>query len=347
MMFQQEGNLFFQNTCIDFSANINFLGIPDAVMEAARSGLVAAMLEVQQHPGALNEHVAAWEGVEPEQVYCGVGPSEIIRNLLWMLKPKKALLPSPGFEEYLRALSMAQCGIDYFYTKQEDGFRIPVQEFLSYITQETDVVFWCNPNNPAAVLYRREELEQVVIRCEQTGTLLILDECCLDFVECAGEVTMRSKDASRSLFIVKDFTKMFAMPGIRLGYGLCTDQELMGKLRSAVQMSNVSAVAQKAGIACTGEREFVQRTVQEIAKERAWLLEELRRIKITQARGEANIIFFKSRPKLHTFSVMHGILLRDCSNFEGLEEGWYRIAVRGREENKKLIAMLEQWQREA
>ena len=112
-------------------------------------------------------------------------------------------------------------------------------------------------------------------------------------------------------------------------------------------MSNVSAVAQKAGIACTGEREFVKRTVQEIAKERAWLLEELRRIKITQARGEANIIFFKSRPKLHTFSVMHGILLRDCSNFEGLEEGWYRIAVRGREENKKLIAMLEQWQREA
>lgn len=346
-MFQQEGNLFFQNTCMDYSANINFLGIPDAVMEAARSGLVAAMLEVKEHPGALHEHVAAWEGVEPEQVYCGVGPSEIIRNLLWVLKPKKALLPSPGFEEYLRALSMAQCGIDYFYTKEADGFRVPVEEFLSCITQDIDVVFWSNPNNPAAVLYSRDDIGQVLKRCEQTGTVLILDECCLDFVEAAEDVTMRSKDASGSLFIVKDFTKMFAMPGIRLGYGLCTNQELMGKLRSAVQMCNVSAVAQKAGIACTKERGFVQKTVLEVAKERDWLLDQFSRIGITQARGEANIIFFKSRPKLHTFSVMHGILLRDCSNFEGLGEGWYRIAVRGREENEKLIEMLKQWQQEA
>ena len=208
-------------------------------------------------------------------------------------------------------------------------------------------MFWCNPNNTAAVLYSREELEQVLKRCEQTGTLLVLDECCLDFVECAGEVTMRAKDASQSLFIVKDFTKMFAMPGIRLGYALCTDQELMGRLRSAVQMWNVSAVAQKAGIACTKEREFVQKTVREIAKERVWLLEQFHRIGITQAKGEANMIFFQSRPKLHTFSVMHGILLRDCSNFEGLEEGWYRVAVRGREENEKLVEMLEQWQQEA
>lgn len=343
-MYQHGGNVFFQNTCIDFSANINFLGIPDAVMQAARSGLVAAVHYPQEQNGTLNEHVAEWEGVEPEHVFCGNGASEIIRTLAQVLQPKKALLPAPGFEEYTRSLSMVQCEIGYYYTKEEDGFRVPLEDFLTHITEDTDVVFWGNPNNPTTILYDRDYLQQVLRRCEQTDTILILDECFLDFVEGAADITMRAKDASGHLFLIKEFTKIFAMPGIRLGYGLCTNAELMDKLRNAVQPWNVSTVAQRAGIACTKEREFVERTVQETARERVWLLGELERIGIANARGEANFIFFKSRPRLHAFSMMRGIMLRDCSNFEGLTEGWYRVAVRSREENEKLVGVLEQWQ---
>ena len=171
-----------------------------------------------------------------------------------------------------------------------------------------------------------------------------MDECYLDYVEGAADFSMCAQDAPGSLFVLKEFTKIFAMPGIRLGYGLCTDQSLMEKLRGAVQSWMVSAVAQRAGIACTKEHEFMQKTVQETAKERCWLLEELARIGIEQARGEANFIFFKSRPRLHAFSMMRGIMLRDCSNFEGMPQGYYRIGVRSREENEKLIGVLEQWQ---
>lgn len=343
-MIQHGGNVFFQNNCIDFSANINFLGIPDPVMQAARSGLVAAVQNPQEQSGTLEEHIADWEGVAPEHVFCNNGASEIVRSLVQVLQPKKALLPAPGFEEYLRPLSMVQCGITYYYTKEEDGFQIRLDNFLEQITEDTDLVFCCNPNNPTAVLYEKAFLEQVLKRCEQTDTMLVLDECCLDFTEDAQNITMHAKDADRRLFIVKDFTKMFAMPGIRLGYGLCTDEAFIGKLRGTLQPWSVSSVAKKAGIACTKQYEFIKKTVQETAKERGWLLEEFRRIGIEKSKGEANMVFFKSRPRLHAFGMMHGIMLRDCSNLEGMPEGYYRIAVRSREENEKLIEVLEQWQ---
>ena len=343
-MIQHGGNGFFQNTCIDFSANINFLGIPDLVMQAARSGLMAAVQSPQESSGSLEEHIAQWEGVEPAHVFCSNGASEVVKGLVQVLQPKKALLPAPGFEEYLRPLSMVQCGITYYYTKEEDDFLIPLDDFLAHITQDIDLVFCCNPNNPTATLYDQEFLQQVLKRCEQTNTMLALDECCLDFVENAQALSMHEKNADKRLFIIKDFTKMFAMPGIRLGYGLCTDRALIEKLRGNLQPWCESSVAKKAGIACTKEQEFVQKTVQETAKERVWLLEQLNQIGIGKVKGEANMIFFKSRPGLHAFGMMHGIILRDCSNLEGMPQGNYRIAVRSREENEKLIEVLKQWQ---
>lgn len=344
-MNQYGGNLFFQDACIDFSANINFLGIPEAVMQAARSGLVAALQELQANSGSLNEHVAKWEGVGPGHVFCGNGISEVIRILVQVLQPKKALIPTPGFEEYIRPLSMARCGIEYYYTKEEDGFQVLLDDFLLHITEDTDIVFWCNPSNPAAVLYSKGFLKEVLKRCVDMGALFVVDECCLDFVEDAGRYTMKSKEAPGSLFIMKDFTKMFAMPGIRFAYGLCTDQDLLEKMQAAVSpLSRVSAVGQKAGIACTKERGFVEQTVEQTAKERTWMLGELEKIGIAGAKGEANFIFFKSCPGLHAFSIMHGIMLRDCGNLEGMPQGYYRVSVRSHEENTKLLEVLLQWQ---
>jgi len=343
-MYQHGGNIFFHNDCIDFSANINFLGIPEPVMAAARSGLVASIHYPQEYNGTLTEHVAEWEGVKPEHVFCGNGASEVIRLLMQTLHPSRALLPAPGFEEYTRALASVGCETEYFYTERENDFRIEPEEFCGRITQDVDVVFLCNPNNPTAVLYDRTFLDRVLERCSQMHVMLVLDECFLDFVEGAKELTMCSPDASPWLFIIKAFTKIFAMPGIRLGYGLCTDGPLMERLRETAQPWNVSMVAQRAGIACTKERAFVKETVKETGREREWLMERLCGLGFPYIRGGANFIFFYSAPGLHAFSIQRGIMLRDCSNFEGLPPGYYRVAVRGREDNEKLVEVLREWQ---
>ena len=343
-MFQQAENLFFQNSCIDFSANVNFLEVPEPVMQAARMGLVAAMQDVQESEGTLEEHVAEWEGVQPEHVFCGNGAAEVTRSLTMVLKPKKALLPAPGFEEYIRTLKISQCSVTYYYTKESDGFRIPLEDFCGQITEDIDLVFLSNPNNPTAALYDRAFIEAVLKQCEAVHAMLILDEVYLDFIEQADELTMSSDHMSRSLFIVKDFTRMFAMSGVRLGYGLCADNELLEQMnKSLLPLYRASAVAQKAGIACTKESEFMQKTVQETTKEREWLLGEFKKLGI-EGTGTGNIIFFKTRPRLHVFSIVNGIMLRHCSNLEGMPEGYYRVAVKSHEENEKLIEMLRQWQ---
>lgn len=342
-MLQHGENLFFQNDCIDFSATMNFLGIPEPVMQAARSGLVAAMRFLQENEGTLEEHVAEWEDVKPEHIFCGNGASEAARSFLNAYRPHKALIPAPGFEEYIRALSMVGCSIEYYYTKESEGFAIQADDFCSHITDDIDVVFLCNPGNPSTVLYGRDFLEKVLSQCEKAHAFLIIDECLLGFVEGAGGLTMVSKDASSSLFILKSFTNMFALPGIRLGYGICTNEEIIAKMRGTI-LQVVSKVAQCAGIACTKEREFVHYSAAQMEIERQWLLGELQKIGITDAKGAADFIFFKSRSGLHAFSIMQGIMLRDCSNLEGLSEGHYRIAVRNRADNLKLIEVLKLWQ---
>lgn len=345
-MDQLGRNGFFQSTCIDFSANVNFLGLPDSVMQAARSGLVAPMHNPQEQQASLESYVAEWDGVEPGEVYCGNGVSEVIGTLMQVLKPQKALLLAPGLEEYLRTLSMAKCEVAYYHTKESEDFHIQAEDFCNSITEDIDVVFLSNPNNPTAVLYEKTVVETILRQCEAVHALLILDECFMDLVDNAGQYTMKSKEMSKSLFIIKDFTRIFALPGIRLAYGLCADQKLISELHRTKQ-PNVSMVAKRAGIACTKEREYVHTTVQEIGKERTWLMQELEQLGMERVKGEANIIFFASRPRLHVFSILHGIMLRDCSNFEGLSEGYYRIAVRSHEENEKLLEVLKQWQSQA
>ena len=346
-MYQHGGNVTFHSTCIDFSANVNFLGIPENVMQAARSGLLAAIHYPQEYNGTLSEHIAQWDQVEPEHVFCGNGASEIIRSLMPVLQPKHALLPAPGFEEYTRSLAAVDCEIHYFYTKAGQGFRIPLDEFCGQITEDVDVVFFCNPNNPTADLYGKDFVQAVLERCEEKNAFLILDECFLDFVEGESSITMKSPHASKHLFIIRAFTKIFAMPGIRLGYGLCTNKKVMDRLRETVQPWNVSTVAQRAGIACTKEREFVDKTVQATKIEREWLVERLEQLGFLEIQAEANFVFFKSRPGMHAFSLLKGIMIRDCSNFEGLEPGYYRVAVRSREDNEKLIEVLRQWQEQS
>lgn len=341
-MLQHGENMFFQNDCIDFSATINFLGIPEPVMQAARSGLVAAMRFLQENEGTLEEHIAEFEGVKPEHIFCGNGASEVVRSFLNAQKPRKALIPAPGFEEYIRALSMVQCEIEYYYTKESEGFVIK-EDFCSRITDEIDVVFLCNPTNPATVLYDRGFLEKALRQCEKTHARLILDECLLGFVKEADSFSLKSKEASGNLFLVKSFTNMFALPGIRLGYGICTDEDVIQKMRSTI-LQVVSKVAQCAGIACTKEREFIEESAKRMDIERQWLLSQMREIDgILDTKGAADFIFFKSRPGLHAYSVMKGIMLRDCGNLEGLSEGFYRVAVRSREENEKLVEVLKQW----
>jgi len=180
-------------------------------------------------------------------------------------------------------------------------------------------------------------------RCNKCGTILVLDECFIEFLEeperyeCRGYLTQYP-----NVVIIKAFTKIFCMPGVRLGYALCENAALRKRMRAMLQPWNVSVTAQEAGVAALVDCEaYLKRTREYIKKEKFWMTERMRKLGLNVWGSEANYIFFKGKSGLYEKALEDGLLIRDCSNYEGLTEGYYRIAVRSEEENERLITWLE------
>ena len=205
-----------------------------------------------------------------------------------------------------------------------------------------DIAFLCNPNNPTGILIEREFFLRVLERCRELGILLVVDECFLDFVEEPENYTLKGQLSSyKNLFLLKAFTKRYAMAGVRLGYGISNDQELLARMELMTQPWNVSSMAQAAGIAALRETEYVEEGRRMVFREKEFLMSEMRKLDLKVYPSQANYLFFHGPKGLFGECVKKNLLIRDCGNYEGLEEGYYRVAVKRHEDNEKLISGLE------
>ena len=214
---------------------------------------------------------------------------------------------------------------------------------MQAITPDVDMVFLCQPNNPTGLTSPRELLLHIAARCRDFGALLVLDECFTDFLDMPEANSMkRELEHFPNLLILKAFTKLYAMAGVRLGYALCADTALLEALAKAGQPWAVSSLAQAAGIAALREKDYVQRLRCLIGEERPWLLGELTALGLRVIPGEANYLLFACARPLTLPLRQRGILIRSCANYPGLDERWYRVAVRTHEENQHLVAALRE-----
>ena len=283
------------------------------------------------------------EEISSDWIICGNGAAELLFSLVSAKKPQKALLVSPGFAEYEQALKTVNCDIRYYELSKERGFLLG-EEYLESLQQDLDIVFLCNPNNPTGLLIPTELLKKIVDICKEKQIFLVLDECFLEFV--SDELMNPQKKLLKempNLFILKAFTKMYGMPGLRLGYGLCSDIPLLEQMHQMTQPWNVSVPAQFAGVAACKETDFVVKTRIYIAQEREYLSNELKRLKFIVYDSQANYIFFEAPKNLWDLCEKENILIRDCSNYRGLTKGYYRIAVKTRQENEELIRVLSKY----
>ncbi|MBQ9661649.1 MAG: aminotransferase class I/II-fold pyridoxal phosphate-dependent enzyme [Oscillospiraceae bacterium] len=328
---------------MDFSASISPLGLPKGVREAA----VRALDEADRYPDplcrALCAKLAEKHGIPAGQIVCGNGAADLIHRLCSRLRPRHALLAAPDFTEYRRALQSAGCGISLFPLQAEDGFRLGTA-FADTIGEETDIVFLSNPNNPSGVLTGREVLEPILQRCREKNCLLVVDECFLDFAEREAEVSMiPALDGTPQLAVLKAFTKTYAMAGLRLGYLLCGNAELAAALQREGQPWPVSHIAQEAGLAALTEENYVNLLRRLITTERKRMAQALDEMGFTVIPGEANYLLLQSgNTRLCDRLRRRGILIRDCSCYDGLGPGWYRVAVRTERENSALLGALRE-----
>lgn len=322
---------------LDFSANISPLGVPEGVRQA----IAAAVDELPRYPDPLCRELRAalalHHGVQAEQILCGNGAADLIDRLALARRPERAMVLAPTFAEYAAALTRAGCRVAEYPLREENDFAL-TGEILEKITPALDVLILCNPNNPTGVAAPRNLLESIAEKCDETGTLLVLDECFCDFLAEEAEGTMLPFLEKHRMLILRAFTKFYALAGLRLGYCLCADTALLERMRLAGQPWNVSGLAQAGGVAALREKAYGEKLKALIAAQRPILAAALADCGFRVLPGRANYLLFYSKDyALHEKLRAKGILIRSCANYSGLGPGWYRTAVRGAEENQTLI----------
>jgi len=338
MIQHHGGNIYGYADILDFSANINPLGMPEIVKQAIAAGIDDIGCYPDPYCTALRKKLAVREGVSAESIVCGNGADDIIFRIAHAFRPRKALICAPSFTEYSRALAETGCEVAEYQLSRENGFAV-TDEFISVINSSYDICFVCTPNNPTGRLITPEILQALAQKCSENGIILVCDECFLDFVAESEKYSLRNFLNANSV-ILKAFTKVYAMPGIRLGYALCGSISIAERIRNSGQFWSVSSVAQTAGIAALDAEGYICRTRELIEAERHFLTEELTSLGIEVFGAAANFLLLMSSMGLYEKMLEEGILIRDCSDFSGLSDGYYRIAVRTHDENIRLVDAL-------
>lgn len=329
------GDVYAGDIELDFSANTNPFGTPAGVQAAIKRAVTRLDRYPDPYCRRLVSAIAAHECVPNEFVLCGNGAAELIYSYCEAVRPRKAIELAPTFSEYSLALERTGCDVNRHLLREEDGFRV-TERLLSDIEEfRPDAVFLCDPNNPTGRSADEALKTALLETCSRLGVRLFADECFLDFTGGAGFVPKTA--AHPALTVLKAFTKIFGMAGVRLGYVISSDAELLKNMSRAVQPWNVSTVAQEAGTAALGESGFVEKTRRLIEKERPRLAGALSALGLTVFRSDANFLLFKGDPSLGAELKKLGIAVRDCSNYIGLGPGFFRAAVKKPEQNDRLI----------
>lgn len=336
------GDVYRHPGVLDFSSNINPLGTPERVIRAA----CESMTEISRYPDVLQEKLltklSSYENVPADWLICGNGAAEVIFSFVHAVRPEKALVTAPSFAEYEGALKAVDCEVAYAELREEDGFALTAS-YLDLLTPDIDMAFLCNPNNPTGCTIDPELMGRILDRCRDNGIWLLVDECFQDFLDEPDRLTVKDRLADHpQLFILKAFTKRYAVPGIRLGYGLTANGELLEAMHRIVQPWNVSIPAQAVGAAALDEEAYVDKARSLIRTERAFLKEELAKLGFTVYASKANYIFFRGPEGLLEKALARQVLIRSCANYPGLDGRYYRVSVRLHDENLQLLEALRQ-----
>ena len=331
---------------IDFSANLNPLGMPAEVVQ--RLSDAAASFDIYPDPQcrALRAALAAHHGIPPEYVLCTAGASDLIDRLCLTLLPENALVTAPCFSGYIQALERVGAHIVHHRLREEEGFNVTAR-ILDELRATSlpsgaafDVVVLCSPNNPTGLVLDSGLLRELLDAARETGTTVVLDECFLGFTDETSAVELCAEN--RHLVVVRAFTKMYALAGLRLGYGVCADVGLVHRLDEAGQPWAVSTPAQIAGQAALGVEGWHQRTREYVRAEREALRHGLESLGCTVVPGQANYLLFRCPIALCEPLRERGILIRCCDDYEGLDAAWYRVAVRTTDENAALLQAMKE-----
>ena len=360
---------------LDYSSNINPYGIP----ESLKSRIIENLEILERYPDPdyveLREKLANLNNVNLSDIILGNGATEIIFLFMKVINPKKILIVSPTFGEYERAVKAVgtsrnsidlscsddnknienkEIEIEYFELKESDDFKLNIGNLKNQLEKKYDLLIICNPNNPTGKFLKLAQTEEILKECNKYDTKLFIDEAFIEFLaDGMKESIINTEENKKNLFVTRAFTKFFAIPGLRLGYGMYFDKELEQKISEKKEPWSVNNIAELAGLTVLDDTEYIEKTLKWITKEKIYMYEKLNEISgIKVYETEVNFITGKIDEKLFSEGLNvkvlrekmleQGILIRDASNFKFLDERFFRLAIKDRASNDRVIEAMKE-----
>ncbi|MBQ9278918.1 MAG: aminotransferase class I/II-fold pyridoxal phosphate-dependent enzyme [Lachnospiraceae bacterium] len=339
------GDIYTNDIKMDFSVNVNPHGVPEGLRDIFSDIYSDFVLYPDYESTELRRKLAEYYNLDINKVLCGNGASEIFMAIAHAIRPKKVLNISPSFAGYVWAFEAIDTELIYYITDEKDGFLVK-EDLLDIVEKRNDIdmIIFANPSNPVGNYIDNDLIDNLLIKCREKEIVVIIDEC---FMELSVVSHNKKTDMIMNfdnLFIVRAFTKTFAIPALRLGYVLGSNDNLMMKIRRQLPEWNVSLPAQKAGsmILSMDLIDYLEESVKIIKEELSFLSSEFRNLGIKTYQSFTNFILIKTDIPLYDKLLDKGILIRDCSDFIGLKKGYYRIAVKSHKENIILIDTIKE-----
>ncbi len=343
---------------IDFSASINPLGIPKSVMSEIVNNIKYLCNYPDPDTVSLRRELAKHSGIDYQYIICGNGSTELIYLIARALKPEKVLIPYPTFSEYENALisqalsdGSQKAKIKYLLLNEENNFDINPDEFInamadgffdegrSPLTLPVDIAFLCNPNNPTGRLMGKKDVLKIADAAKDLKCYLVVDEAFIDFVP--SESVIKEAVNNPYLIVLRSLTKFYALSGLRIGYGVFPES-IIDAIKSHKEPWSVNTAAQVAAIAAINDLQYKNETFRIIQNEKKVLEDGFKLLGIDYFRSPVNFYLLKhdSGAEITASLRNKGIMVRDCSNFRGLDKRYIRVAVKSNRDNMRLLKEL-------
>ena len=356
------GDIYRYKVNIDFSVNLSPLPLPDAASDMIGSAMLTGLREAKYYPDPeqyeVRTSLTSSDNVDYDCIYAGSGASELIMACIRAVNPVNILMPLPCYTGYIHVVNALNSMPDRstnqaintqntaykisdaasfagnpqiirYFLKKENDYRL-TGDILTCLTDEIDLLFLTDPWNPCGANIEDDLLMAILNKAHDHRISVILDQ---SFLFMSDKITYLSSVSAKeliaqydNLFIIRSYTKLFALPGIRMGY-IISESNNITAIKKQLPEWNLSSVAAKTMIACSDiarNTSFINDNISQIKKERDYLMEELKQLGFRVFHSDTAFILFESGYELYTGLLEHGILIRDCSDYEGLSDGHHQ-----------------------
>ncbi|MBQ7583016.1 MAG: aminotransferase class I/II-fold pyridoxal phosphate-dependent enzyme [Lachnospiraceae bacterium] len=335
---------------ISFAANVSPLGVSERYLEGIKEKLRCVERYPERDYKRLREALAAYCGADAGHIIAGSGSSEIISAVIKHRSAPKVLIVAPAYAEYERNVLIAGGSVSYYRLKEEDGFEFDAAGLAGALSEDTDILMLCNPLNPTGTAIRADELETVIKRCAGLDIICVVDETYIDFADREYDATLLT-DKYPGLFVIRSMSKFFCAPGLRLGYGITSDAQLLREIEENKDPWSVSSLSEEAAILMLSDKEYIESARAYMEEERSRVcgrLDELKETGISYIRPRANFVLVHlpedgpSAKELFLMALKDNMMIRDCSDYAGLEKGYIRFCFMKKEDDDRLLSLIRE-----